>query len=70
MYRPIYFNNGEAIHGASVVPPYPRSKGCVRLHVQHQDALVSWLGLADAGAPIWRAATIDLAVTVQGDYTG
>jgi hypothetical protein len=31
---------------------------------------VSWLGLADAGAPIWRAATIDLAVTVQGDYTG
>jgi L,D-transpeptidase catalytic domain len=70
MYRPIYFNNGEAIHGASVVPPYPRSKGCVRLHVQHQDALVSWLGLADAGAPIWRAGTIDLAVTVQGDYTG
>jgi hypothetical protein len=70
MYRPIYFNNGEAIHGASVVPPYPRSKGCVRLHVQHQDALVSWLGLADASAPIWRAGTIDLAVTVQGDYTG
>jgi hypothetical protein len=26
MYRPIYFNNGEAIHGASVVPPNPAAR--------------------------------------------
>jgi hypothetical protein len=70
MYRPIYFNNGEAIHGASVVPPYPRSKGCVRMHVAAQDVLVSWLGLADAGGPIWETGRINLAVTVQGDYVG
>jgi len=70
MYRPIYFNNGEAIHGASVVPPYPRSKGCVRMHVDAQDVLVAWLGLADAGGPIWEPSRINLAVTVQGDYVG
>jgi hypothetical protein len=70
MYRPIYFNNGEAIHGASVVPPYPRSKGCVRMRVQHQDTLVSWLGLDSAGGPIWESSRIGLAVTVQGDYAG
>jgi hypothetical protein len=70
MYRPIYFNDGEAIHGASVVPPYPRSKGCVRMRVQHQDTLVSWLGLDDDSWPVWDIGQIGLAVTVQGEYAG
>lgn len=68
MYRPVYFNNGEAIHGANFVPPYPRSKGCVRLSVAHQDALIGWLGLDGADGPVWDSGGINLAVTVQGDY--
>jgi lipoprotein-anchoring transpeptidase ErfK/SrfK len=68
MYRPIYFDSGQAIHGANTVPPEPRSKGCVRLHVPDQDQLVAWLGLADVGGPVWNRDRIGLAVTVQGSY--
>ena len=46
MYRPVYFFRGEAIHGANNVPPQPRSKGCARLRVENQDALIAWLGSA------------------------
>src|SRR5690606_37835166 len=53
MYKPIYFSNGQAIHGANKVPPQPASKGCVRLQVGHQDELVAWLGLDGAGGPVW-----------------
>jgi hypothetical protein len=28
VYMPIYFNRGQAIHGANYVPPEQRSKGC------------------------------------------
>ena len=68
MYKPIYFNDGEAIHGAGYVPPTPRSKGCARTCPLHQDELISWLGLADVAEAIWQAATIGLRVTVQGEY--
>lgn len=30
LYKPVYFNYGIAIHGASNVPNYPASRGCVR----------------------------------------
>ncbi len=30
LYKPVYFNYGIAIHGASSVPNYPASRGCVR----------------------------------------
>ena len=68
MYKPIYFNDGEAIHGAGYVPPTPRSKGCARTFPLHQDELISWLGLADVTEAIWQTATIGLRVTVQGKY--
>ena len=68
MYKPIYFNDGEAIHGAGYVPPAPRSKGCARTFPLHQDELISWLGLADVTEAIWQTATIGLSVTVQGEY--
>lgn len=68
MYKPIYFNDGEAIHGAGYVPPTPRSKGCARTFPLHQDELISWLGLADVTEAIWQTATIGLRVTVQGEY--
>ncbi len=67
MYKPIYFDNGQAIHGASNVPTYPASKGCARLRVENQDQLIDWLGLTDSG-PIYSVSTIGLAVTVQGAW--
>jgi hypothetical protein len=51
MYKPLYFDRGQAIHGANNVPTSPQSKGCARLRPSHQDALVSWLGLADLSGP-------------------
>jgi hypothetical protein len=68
MYKPIYFNNGQAIHGANNVPPRPASHGCARLALSHHEARIAWLGLAGAAGPVWRESTIDLTVTVQGEY--
>jgi peptidoglycan hydrolase-like protein with peptidoglycan-binding domain len=31
LYNPVYFNYGIAVHGASNVPSYPASHGCVRI---------------------------------------
>jgi peptidoglycan hydrolase-like protein with peptidoglycan-binding domain len=31
LYNPVYFNYGLAVHGASNVPSYPASHGCVRI---------------------------------------
>lgn len=31
LYNPVYFNYGIAVHGASRVPNYPASRGCVRI---------------------------------------
>jgi lipoprotein-anchoring transpeptidase ErfK/SrfK len=68
MYRPLYFDNGQAIHGANNVPTYPASKGCVRLRVESQDALVNWLGLGGVTSPIWDTGPINMSVSVQGQY--
>jgi len=68
MYKPIYFNNGQALHGANNVPPRPASKGCARLSVANQDAVIAWLGLGEAGEPVWREGEIGLTVTTQGGY--
>lgn len=68
MYRPIYFHRGQAIHGSNNVPPEPKSKGCARLHVVDQDALVAWLGLGDLTEPIWDPDRVGVTVTVQGEY--
>ncbi len=37
IYRPKYFNGGEAIHGLGSVPNYPASHGCVRVSVPAMD---------------------------------
>ena len=47
MYKPLYFDRGQAIHGANNVPTSPQSKGCARLRVEHQDMLLYWLGLSE-----------------------
>jgi hypothetical protein len=68
MYKPVYFDDGQAIHGSYNVPPEPMSKGCARLLVEHHDAFLAWLGLADATTPLWSADRIDLIVHVRGHY--
>ena len=70
MYRPLYFDSGQAIHGANNVPTSPQSKGCARLRTSNQDQLVEWLGLAAATTPIWNERNISVAVNVQGEYVG
>ncbi len=67
MYKPIYFDRGQAIHGANSVPTSPQSKGCTRLRPQHQDMLVNWLGLGGVTSMV-GGGSINLAVTVRGDY--
>lgn len=69
MYKPIYFDQGQAIHGANNVPPEPRSKGCARLRVSDQDRLIEFLGLGDLDRQVWDARDrIGLTVAVQGDF--
>lgn len=51
LYRPKYFDGGIAVHGASSVPPYPASHGCVRV----TNATMDWLwssGYANKKAPV------------------
>jgi hypothetical protein len=68
MYKPIYFDGGQAIHGANTVPTSPQSHGCARLRLEHQDMLVAWLGLGDVTQPMYNANRINLRVNVQGAY--
>lgn len=70
MYKPLYFDGGQAIHGANNVPRYPASKGCARLRVDHQDLLVAWLGLAGIDGPTNDPARIGVTVNVQGAWRG
>lgn len=67
MYKPLYFDNGQAIHGANNVPTSPQSKGCARLRPANMDALLAWLGLDSVGGPV-GGGTINATVTVRGDY--
>jgi lipoprotein-anchoring transpeptidase ErfK/SrfK len=66
MYRPLYFDRGQAIHGANNVPRSPASKGCARLRVEHHNALIAWLGLDDAKGPTGDRRRINVTVNVQG----
>lgn len=68
MYKPLYFDGGQAIHGANNVPTSPQSKGCARLRVGHQDLLLGWLGLADRDGPTNSSDRINVTVNVQGAY--
>ena|GEM_PF-378410 len=65
MYKPLYFDGGQAIHGANNVPTTPQSKGCARLSPSNQNTLVGWLGLAGASGPQGR---VGVTVNVQGEY--
>lgn len=68
LYKPLYFDLGQAIHGANNVPAEPASKGCARLSVANQERLLDWLGLLDATEETWRTQEINLTVNVQGEF--
>ena len=69
MYKPLYFDRGQAIHGANTVPTSPASHGCARLRVGDQDALVSWLGLDDQSRELWNGIDrIGFTVSIVGRY--
>jgi hypothetical protein len=70
MYKPLYFDRGQAIHGANNVPTSPQSHGCARLRVEHIEMLLAWLGLADANGPTGNRDRINLTVNVQGTWRG
>jgi hypothetical protein len=65
MYKPLYFDRGQAIHGANNVPTTPQSKGCARLRVEHHDLLINWLGLS---GPTTSRGHINVTVNVQGAW--
>jgi len=68
LYKPLYFDLGQAIHGANNVPPTPQSKGCARLRVSDQNTFVAWLGLDSATGETWRKPEMNVTVNVQGDF--
>ena len=68
MYKPLYFDNGQAIHGANNVPTSPQSKGCARLKPADQDRLVAWLGLDTMTGATYSKDRIGVTVTVRGGY--
>jgi hypothetical protein len=47
MYNSMYFDGAIAIHGARHVPPYPASKGCVRVSPNGADWLFARLRVGD-----------------------
>jgi cell wall hydrolase len=49
LYRPAYFNGGIAIHGATSVPAYPASHGCVRVTINVMDSIYDRLAY---GSPV------------------
>lgn len=50
LYNPLYFNGGIAIHGATSVPAYPASHGCVRIPMHSAE----WFpGVVPNGTPVY-----------------
>lgn len=68
LYKPLYFDLGQAIHGANSVPPTPQSKGCARLRVSDQETLIAWLGLDGVETELWRKNEMNVTVNVQGAF--
>lgn len=68
LWKPLYFDLGQAIHGANNVPPTPQSKGCARLRLGDQEALLGWLGLINLQSETWQASQLNVTVNVQGEF--
>ena len=48
LYKPVYFNFGIAIHGATNVPHYPASRGCVRFPMHIAEYIQDLVSIGDA----------------------
>jgi hypothetical protein len=48
LYKPVYFNYGIAIHGATNVPNYPASRGCVRYPMHIAEYIQDLVEIGDA----------------------
>jgi hypothetical protein len=48
LYKPVYFNYGIAIHGATSVPNHPASRGCVRFPMHIAEYLQDLVSIGDA----------------------
>ena len=48
LYKPVYFNYGIAIHGATNVPDYPASRGCVRFPMHIAEYIQDLVSIGDA----------------------
>jgi N-acetylmuramoyl-L-alanine amidase len=48
LYKPLYFDEGWAVHGAASVPGYPASHGCVRTSETDQDFVARTLSKGSA----------------------
>ena len=68
LYKPLYFDLGQAIHGANNVPPTPQSKGCARLRITDQETFIAWLGLDGVETELWRRDEMNVTVNVQGAF--
>ncbi|MEM9745103.1 MAG: L,D-transpeptidase family protein [Actinomycetota bacterium] len=47
LYKPVYFNFGIAIHGATSVPNYPASRGCVRYPMHIAEYIQDMVSIGD-----------------------
>ena len=47
LYKPVYFNFGIAIHGATNVPNYPASRGCVRYPMHIAEYIQDMVSIGD-----------------------
>lgn len=68
MYKPIYFNGGQALHGSDFVPPYPASKGCARIAPEHQNAIIDFLGFEGFTQPTWAYNLPYVEIVREGRY--
>ena len=67
MYKPLYFDNGQAIHGATTCRRARRAR--VRpTEAGRSGRLVTWLGLDDIGGATYSKDRIGATVTVRGGY--
>lgn len=65
--KPIGFDLGQAVDGATNVVSTPASKGCPRLSVANQQRLLARL---DTASEMWSRSAINLTVTLQSEFAG
>jgi lipoprotein-anchoring transpeptidase ErfK/SrfK len=52
LWRPMYFTGGFAVHGATSVPAYPASHGCIRTPMATQNRMIA-SGALKIGRPLY-----------------